>query len=82
MRPISKAQARQRSGRAGRECPGVCYRLYPEEAFLRLDENTVPEIQRCNLRSKLLHFSLFFGLFLSCYHHGLHYFWVHMLYPF
>ena len=27
--PISKAAARQRAGRAGREAPGSCYRLYP-----------------------------------------------------
>ena len=54
VRPVSKAQARQRCGRAGRECPGVCYRLYPEDAFQGLDENTVPEIQRCNLRSMYL----------------------------
>lgn len=54
VRPISKAQARQRCGRAGRECPGVCYRLYPEEAFHMLEENTVPEIKRCNLRSVAL----------------------------
>ena len=26
-------QARQRSGRAGREGPGQCYRLYTEECF-------------------------------------------------
>ena len=26
-------QARQRSGRAGREGPGECYRLYTEESF-------------------------------------------------
>jgi len=51
VQPVSKAQARQRSGRAGRECPGVCYRLYQESAFTNLQENTVPEIQRCNVRS-------------------------------
>jgi len=55
VQPISKAQARQRAGRAGRECPGVCYRLYPESAFISLNENTVPEIQRCNVISVLLH---------------------------
>jgi len=49
--PVSKAQARQRSGRAGRECPGVCYRLYPETVFGNLQENTTPEMQRCNVRS-------------------------------
>ena len=50
--PISKAQARQRCGRAGRETPGICYRLYPEKSFFQLKEDAVPEIQRCNLKSK------------------------------
>ena len=54
VQPISKSQARQRSGRAGREREGYCYRLYTEESFAQLSENTVPEIQRCNLASVLL----------------------------
>ncbi|XP_065676764.1 ATP-dependent RNA helicase DHX33 [Hydra vulgaris] len=54
VQPISKAQARQRSGRAGRECAGICYRLYPEKTFEALDDYTVPEIKRCNLRGVLL----------------------------
>lgn len=55
VQPISKAQSRQRCGRAGRECPGECFRLYPEKSFLALNEDTVPEIQRCNLKSVVLH---------------------------
>jgi len=51
---ISKAQARQRAGRAGRECPGVCYRLYTEQLFKSLEESSVPEIQRSNLASVIL----------------------------
>lgn len=47
---ISKAQALQRSGRAGREAPGTCYRLYTEEQFEALRTNTVPEIQRYHTR--------------------------------
>jgi ATP-dependent RNA helicase DHX8/PRP22 len=31
--PISQAQSRQRSGRAGRTGPGKCYRLYTETAY-------------------------------------------------
>ncbi|XP_001624631.2 ATP-dependent RNA helicase DHX33 [Nematostella vectensis] len=54
VQPVSKAQARQRLGRAGRECSGVCYRLYTEEQFEQLAEATVPEIQRCNLSSVIL----------------------------
>jgi len=54
VQAVSKAQARQRCGRAGRECPGICYRLYSETIFHNLNEDTVPEIQRCNLKSVVL----------------------------
>lgn len=52
--PISKAQAVQRSGRAGREGPGKCFRLYPESEFWKLTDSSVPEIKRCNLSSVVL----------------------------
>jgi pre-mRNA-splicing factor ATP-dependent RNA helicase DHX15/PRP43 len=53
--PISKASAQQRSGRAGRTRPGKCYRLYTEDAFINeLQEQTYPEILRCNLASVVL----------------------------
>lgn len=54
IQPVSKAQARQRSGRAGREMAGYCYRLYTEEAFLSLPEQTLPEIQRCSLSNVVM----------------------------
>lgn len=54
VQPVSKAQARQRTGRAGRETSGVCYRLYTEAQFDELKEMTMPEIQRCNLASVVL----------------------------
>ncbi|CAE6454957.1 unnamed protein product [Rhizoctonia solani] len=47
--PISKSSAIQRAGRAGREGPGICFRLYTEKAYGSLDETSLPEIQRCNL---------------------------------
>ncbi|PIN16752.1 DEAH-box RNA helicase [Handroanthus impetiginosus] len=50
----SKAQALQRSGRAGREGPGKCYRLYPENEFYKLKDSTTPEIKRCNLSNVIL----------------------------
>ena len=43
---VSKAQAWQRAGRAGREDSGLCYRLYTEAEFDKLIPMTVPEIQR------------------------------------
>ncbi|XP_033955530.1 ATP-dependent RNA helicase DHX33 [Pseudochaenichthys georgianus] len=51
---VSKAQAWQRAGRAGREESGSCYRLYTENEFDSLIPMTVPEIQRCNLSSVML----------------------------
>ncbi|KAI2665083.1 ATP-dependent RNA helicase DHX33 [Labeo rohita] len=51
---VSKAQAWQRAGRAGREAAGSCYRLYTEEEFDNFASMTVPEIQRCNLASVIL----------------------------
>ncbi|KAI8022026.1 Pre-mRNA-splicing factor ATP-dependent RNA helicase DEAH10 [Camellia lanceoleosa] len=52
--PTSKAQALQRSGRAGREGPGKCFRLYPEIEFEKLRDSTIPEITRCNLSNVIL----------------------------
>ncbi|KAI9676743.1 MAG: hypothetical protein M1829_002837 [Trizodia sp. TS-e1964] len=51
---ISKASATQRAGRAGRTKPGKCFRLYPELAYNRLQEASVPEIQRSNLAPVIL----------------------------
>lgn len=52
--PISKAQAWQRAGRAGREAPGQCYRIYTEESFLELRNSPLPEIKRCNMCTVIL----------------------------
>ncbi|ESQ34269.1 hypothetical protein EUTSA_v10006970mg [Eutrema salsugineum] len=52
--PASKAQTLQRSGRAGREGPGKCFRLYPESEFAKLEDSTKPEIKRCNLSNVIL----------------------------
>jgi len=51
---ISKNSATQRAGRAGREAAGKCFRLYSEETLSTLDENTIPEILRCNLSGVIL----------------------------
>lgn len=52
--PISRAQARQRAGRAGRVRAGACYRLFPEKAFRSLAARAAPEIQRTRLTSLVL----------------------------
>jgi ATP-dependent RNA helicase DHX33 len=51
---ISKSQAWQRTGRAGREQAGICYRLYTEPQYEELPLNTIPEILRSNLSSVIL----------------------------
>ena len=51
---VSKASARQRTGRAGRVKPGVCIRLYSEDDFEKRDEFTEPEIRRSNLANVVL----------------------------
>jgi hypothetical protein len=48
---ISKAEAWQRCGRAGRERPGECYRLYTEASFVAMHEHSVPDILRSSLAS-------------------------------
>ncbi|MCJ1277596.1 DEAH-box ATP-dependent RNA helicase prp22 [Puttea exsequens] len=53
--PISQAQAKQRSGRAGRTGPGKCFRLYTEAAFQsEMLPTSIPEIQRQNLSTTIL----------------------------
>lgn len=53
--PISQANARQRSGRAGRTSSGFCYRLYTSDQYRNeLLETAVPEIQRSNLSNVIL----------------------------
>ena len=55
MQLILQAQAKQRSGRAGRTGPGKCYRLYTERAYRdEMLPTAVPEIQRTNLASTIL----------------------------
>ena len=53
---MTRVQADQRAGRAGRTRPGKCYRLYPisiyQNEFL---EATVPEIQRTSLAGSVLY---------------------------
>ena len=54
VQPVSKAQAKQRAGRAGRIRPGKCFRISIEGDFSKLPKQTVPEIQRTNLTWTIL----------------------------
>jgi ATP-dependent RNA helicase DHX36 len=46
---VTKANAKQRSGRAGRVQAGKCYRLYPKSLHDALPDFLAPEIQRMSL---------------------------------
>ena len=51
---ISKNSSIQRSGRAGREAVGKCFRLYMEEEYEIMEEFNPPEILRINLKNIIL----------------------------
>lgn len=51
---ISKAQAWQRTGRAGRMADGECYRTYSKDDFKAMSPNSTPEILRCSIASSTL----------------------------
>jgi ATP-dependent helicase HrpB len=52
--PVSVATADQRRGRAGRQSPGVCYRLWTEQEQGKLEPYPVPEIRSTDLASLVL----------------------------
>ncbi|KAF2716617.1 P-loop containing nucleoside triphosphate hydrolase protein [Polychaeton citri CBS 116435] len=54
IKQISKSSADQRKGRAGREFPGQCYRLYTEDSYNKLENDNTPEILRCDMSEALL----------------------------
>jgi ATP-dependent helicase HrpB len=56
--PVSQASADQRRGRAGRTEPGVCWRLWTEEAHRLLAERSLPEILQSDLASLALELSV------------------------
>ncbi len=51
---ISQSQANQRTGRAGRECQGKCFRLFQEIEMGKLPQTSIPEIQRISISQVLL----------------------------
>lgn len=51
---ISKSSAVQRAGRAGRDAPGKCFRLYTEESYAKLAPAPLPEIKRCDMAFAML----------------------------
>lgn len=51
---ISRANAKQRSGRAGRTCPGECFKLYTREEEGNFQEYPFPELLRIPLESVIM----------------------------
>lgn len=52
--PVSRASCQQRSGRAGRESEGKCFRLFKENDFVNLPPQSESEIIRCDISNPLL----------------------------
>ena len=51
---VSRAAADQRAGRAGRQAPGICLRLWPAWEHAALPERETPEIARVDLAGPAL----------------------------
>ncbi len=56
--PVSRASADQRCGRAGRQAPGICYRLWTEDRQASLPAFTPPEIANADLAPLALDLAL------------------------
>jgi len=54
IEPVSRASARQRAGRCGREADGICIRLYSEADYNAREAFTPPEVHRTSLASVVL----------------------------
>jgi len=54
IRWISRANAKQRSGRAGRTCPGECFKLYTRDEEAMFQEYPFPELLRIPLESVIM----------------------------
>ncbi|PNS21410.1 hypothetical protein CAC42_1189 [Sphaceloma murrayae] len=54
VKALSKSSAIQRKGRAGREAPGKCWRLYTEKDYESFEQTKAPEIMRCDLTDAVL----------------------------
>lgn len=55
---VSRATATQRKGRAGRTCPGTCYRLWSKAEHANLSAFSSPEITKADLTPLVLELAL------------------------
>lgn len=62
---ISRDMAEQRSGRAGRLAPGVCYRLWDASAEARMEQSRTPEILEADLSPLFLDIACWGGSTIS-----------------
>ncbi len=53
-KPITQSSAIQRTGRAGREAPGECWRLYSKQDYDEREAFTIPAIMRADLLDTVL----------------------------
>ncbi len=53
-KPVTQSSAIQRTGRAGREAAGECYRLYSKQDYDEREAYTIPEIMRADLLDTVL----------------------------
>ena len=51
---ISRQQANQRAGRAGRDQPGICYRMYTENEWTEMEKSSTREICNSDLTGVIL----------------------------
>ena len=42
------------AGRTGRECPGVCFRLYTSDMYDRMEEHAAPEVVKTPIEEVVL----------------------------
>ncbi|HZN40052.1 MAG TPA: ATP-dependent helicase HrpB [Planctomycetota bacterium] len=61
LEKISLASATQRTGRAGRTAPGICYRLWSAAQERAMPQRTLPEVQRVDLSAPALLVRAFAG---------------------
>ncbi len=54
LAPVARASATQRAGRAGRQGPGLCLRLYTSADFEARPADTLPELARADLAETVL----------------------------